>query len=234
MYTIHERVGASRTDRNGVMKLVSALDMIQDCSMHWMESEPAFRDYLKDRRLIMVLVSRQADILRLPLYGENVSVQTSIFERGSFTGYRNTVLYGEDGAPCVVTWSIGAFIEQGTGKLARLPPEIVSTISLDVKVDMTYTDKKITLPEGRLQGLDALPVRRGDIDLNGHMNNARYVEAALELLPPGFVVRRLRLEYKAAAKAGDLLYPLRCETGGAYLIVLADGSGRPYTVMEFS
>ena len=41
----------------------------------------------------------------------------------------------------------------------------------------------------------------GDIDLNRHMNNARYVETAQEYLPYDFVVRRLRVEYKAPANA---------------------------------
>ena len=202
--------------------------------MHWLESEPVFRDYLAARGVTMVLAFRQADILRLPRYGEYVDVRTSIFERGSFLGYRNTVLYGEDGVPCVLTWSVGAFTAQDTGRIARLPPEVTESITLDERVDMTYLDKKIMLPNDCFTQLQSLPVRRCDIDLNGHMNNARYIEAALELLPEDFMINRLRIEYRSSAMPGGVLYPSLCETGGAFYLVLSDGGGRPYTVMEFS
>jgi medium-chain acyl-[acyl-carrier-protein] hydrolase len=235
LYQIKERIGASRTDMYSRLKLSSALDLIQDCSYHWMESEPDFLAYLHRHGIVMVLVSRQVDIARLPEYGENVSVRTSIFERRSFLGQRNTVLYGEDGLPCVLTWSTGAFVESGTGKMARLPPEIVGAITLDEKVHMEYLNKKIALPETGWRRLETVPVRRNDIDLNGHMNNARYVEAALELLPDEREIGRLRIEYKLPARPGGILYPQYAEgAGGKRFLVLADEHGRPYPVMEFS
>ena len=36
MYTITSRVGASQTAADGAMKLVSAIDAMQDCSILWM------------------------------------------------------------------------------------------------------------------------------------------------------------------------------------------------------
>jgi acyl-ACP thioesterase len=183
----------------------------------------------------MVLVFRQADVVRLPRYGENITVQTSVFECGSFLGYRNTILLGEDGSPCVLTWSVGAFVARETGKLARLPKEVADTLILDERVPMDYQDKRIVLPEVPGRILDPFPVRRGDIDLNNHMNNARYVEAAMELLPGDFRVKRLRIEYKSPARPGALLYPRVCASpDGPYYILLTDAYDRPYTVMEFS
>jgi acyl-ACP thioesterase len=149
-------------------------------------------------------------------------------------GYRNTAIFGEDGEACVLSWSVGAFVEKASGKMARLPPEIGASVTYDDKDDMAYLDKRIVLPASGGRRLAAFPVRRGDIDLNGHMNNARYADAALELLPEDFQVRRLRIEYKTAALQGAVLYPLLYETGDACCIVLADRLGHPYTVIEFT
>ena len=55
--------------------------------------------------------------------------------------------------------------------------------------------------------LEPVRVLRADIDYNRHMNNANYVRVAMELLPEGFVVRGLRVEYRVAAKLGDVLVP---------------------------
>ena len=160
MYTIHRRVGASGTDENGVLKLGAALDLIQDCSYHWMESEPAFLRFLEENNAVMVLVSRQADFVRLPRYGERLTVSTLIFECHSFLGRRNTVIYDESNQPCVLTWSAGAFVHRETGKMMRLTPEVMSAVTMDSKVDMEYLTMKIALPETAWRRFDPVPVRR--------------------------------------------------------------------------
>jgi acyl-ACP thioesterase len=119
--------------------------------------------------------------------------------------------------------------------MVRLPPAVAETITYDAKADMTYLDKRITVPG--MPGLrrDPIAVRRRDIDFYGHMNNARYVDDAMELLPEGLQPRRLRIEYKAPAKLGQLLYPRIIETGdGKIYIPLTDAADKPYTVMEFT
>ncbi|SHI17684.1 Acyl-ACP thioesterase [Sporobacter termitidis DSM 10068] len=235
MYATHGRVGASGTGMDGLLKLSAALDMIQDCSLHWMESEPVFRDFLTAHNAAMLLVSRQVDAVRWPVYGERVTAETRVYECRSFFGYRNTVLYGEDGGRCVLTWSAGAFVDRDSGKMVRVPPEVLDSVVLDEKIDMEYLDKKIALPDIAWRLLEAVPVRRGDIDFNRHMNNARYAEAALELLPEDMAPDRLRIEYKAPARPGALLYPRTGEApDGRRYVLLSDAAGHPYAVMEFS
>lgn len=217
------------------MTLTGAMDVIQDCSMLWMESEPFFRDYLAANGLGMFLISRQADFVRLPDYGENITVKTGIFDRNKFFGYRNTVLCGEDGSPCVLTWCIGVFVSMVTGRMASLPQAQIERVTRDPKVDMEYLDKKIIVPKLPGDRLEPLVVRRSDIDLNRHMNNAKYIEAALEYLPENFRVGRLRAEYKRPARLGDRLYPRRIEApSGKRYVLLADTQDSPYAVVEFS
>lgn len=234
MYTIASRVGASQTGADGNMKLISAIDLMQDCSMLWMESEPSFANFLSSNHLGMFLLFRQAQVIRLPRYGERVRAATSIYQCKGFYGYRNTFLYGEDGAPCVKSWGIGAFVSRETGRMVRLPKEEMEKVVLDPQLEMDYGDKRILLPPEASTSLPAIPVRRNDIDLNGHMNNARYLEAAMELLPQGRPVFGFRVEYKAPAKLGDLLYPDLVEAGDRVSITLSGEDGQAYAVLEFS
>ncbi|MCC8123354.1 MAG: hypothetical protein LIO58_07425 [Oscillospiraceae bacterium] len=234
MYTTTGRVGASQTGADGTMKLVSALDAVQDCSTLWMESEPGFVRFLTENHAGMFVLFRQADLLRLPAYGERFHVTTGIYRCAGYSGYRNTVLYGADGAPCVQSWSLGAFVSHESGRLLKLPPEESGRIVLDPKVDMQYLDRHITLPDIPCRALPEQPVRRGDIDFNGHMNNVRYVETALELLPEARAVARLRIEYKASARLGDVLCPTLGETEHHAWLTLSDRNGSPYAIMEFS
>ncbi|HWR23408.1 MAG TPA: acyl-ACP thioesterase domain-containing protein [Feifaniaceae bacterium] len=235
LYTTQDRVCASRTDARGAMRLTGAMDSIQDCSMSWLESEPPFLEYLRENNLAMFLVSRQADILRLPVFGENIRVKTWIYHASSFLGYRNTVLYGEDGLPCILTWAVGAFVNFDTGKMSRIPQAELDKITIEDRLDMEYLDKKIVLPRVPERHLDAFRVRRSDIDINHHMNNAKYIEAALEFLPETFTAKRLRIEYKSPAKLGDWVYPKLMEgPEGTYYVRLLNLNGDPFAVMEFS
>jgi acyl-ACP thioesterase len=235
MYMVKERVGASHTDSEGNLKVVSALDMMQNCSQLWLESEPALEKFFKESNIAQMLVSRQTDILRIPVYGERLTVETRAYDCKKLLGYRNTVIYDGQGSPCIVSWSIGAFVNLETGRPEKLPDEILAGLCIDPKFDMEYLGKKIALPVGPGQRFDPVKVSRNDIDFNRHMNNARYVQIAVEFLPADFTVSRFRIEYKMPAKHGDSLYPVIFEESGAFYLVLSDGgeNGRVFTVMEF-
>lgn len=233
MYVMKNRVCASQTASNGKMKLTGALDAIQDCSLLWLESEPSFCDYLAAHNLGMVILSRQIDIVRLPMHGEKITVQTSIFECNRAFGYRNTALYGEDGLPCLLTWALGTFINRATEKLERIPQSEIDKVSVEQRVEMEYLDKKIAVPNisGRRTGL--IEVKGSDIDLYLHMNNVKYIEVALDLLPEDFAINRLRVEYKKSAKLGDLLHPQIIEASSTHgYLLLLDAQDSPYTIIE--
>lgn len=202
--------------------------------MLWLESEPSFRNFLKANDLGMFLVSRQADVLRLPAYGEKITVRTSVFDCDKFSGYRNTLLYGEDDQPCVLTWCIGAFVGLNTGKMAKVPEEEQDKITIDRKVNMDYLPKRIAVPDIHEQSFDPFIVKRSDIDMYHHMNNAKYIEKAIEFLPKNFTIHRMRIEYKMPAKAGYTIYPGRILTSsGKWYILLQNAKNRPYAILEF-
>lgn len=234
MYTITGRVGTSQTGADGVMKLVSAMDIMQDSSIFWTESVPVFFRHLADNNLGMFLLFRQADVIRLPKYGENISACTWIYKCNGFSGYRNTVLYDEGGRACVKSWSIGGFVSRDTGHMTKLPQEIAEAVTIEPKADMEYLGRKITLPETGWEALSPAPVRRGDIDFNRHVNNVRYIETAMELIPPDYNVKRFRVEFREAAKPGDIFYPSMATYDNNIYIILSSDTGAPYAVIEFS
>jgi acyl-CoA thioesterase FadM len=80
--------------------------------------------------------------------------------------------------------------------------------------------------------MESVMVMRADIDYNRHMNNANYVRIAMELLPEGFEVRDMRVEYRIAAKLGDLLTPTLYPIDGGYIVALAIDT-QPSAIMEF-
>lgn len=234
MFTLEEYVTTSRTDESGKLKLVSAVDMMQDCSQLWQRTETVFDKYYKDNGLSQLLISRQMDILRMPEFGEKLTISTSVYHCENFHGYRNTVIYDEKRQPCIASWIAGVCVHIETSRLRKMPPEISSSLVFDPKFDMEYLDRKIIIPNIAVEELEPVKVTYDDIDMNRHMNNAQYIRIAVELLPFDFKVDRLRVEYRKPAKYEALLYPLLIKSEMVYFISLVDENKQPYAIMEFS
>ena len=56
---------------------------------------------------------------------------------------------------------------------------------------------------------------------------------AMEEIPPGRVVRQVRVEYKKSAVLGDVIHPFVAEEDGRTVVELCDGEGTVYAVVEF-
>ena len=229
MFSLDYKVTTSTCDSEGRLKLYSALQMMQDCSEMWIDSEPGAKRFFADNNMTQLLATRQVEVVRVPRFKEELTVTTSIYEVMPMYGFRNTFIRDAQGRPCYRTWSMGAFVDLATGKLARISPEAIASLSMEPKLDMNYRGRRIILPKAEGHAMEPVPVMRADIDYNHHMNNANYVRIAMELLPQDFEVKDMRVEYRIAAKLGDLLTPT---LDGGYIVSLAI-DGQASAIMEF-
>ena len=223
MYSLKYKVTTSTCDSEGRLKLYSALQMMQDCSEMWIDSEPGVKQYFAEQNMAQLLVTRQVEIVRTPEYKEKLTVTSTVYGMKPMFGFRNTFIYDAEGRPCYKTWSMGAFVDRQTGKLKRVDDATIASMTLEPQLEMNYKDRRIILPKIGGQLLDPIKVLRADIDYNKHMNNANYVRVAMELLPEDFTVRGLRVEYRVAAKLGDMLIPTVFQTEGGIIVSLSIG-----------
>ena len=224
MYSLNFKVTTSTCDSEGRLKLYSALQMMQDCSEMWIDSELGVKQYFAEQNMAQLLATRQVEIVRVPEYKEALTVTTSVYEMKPMFGFRNTFIYDAKGNPCYKTWSMGAFVDKSTGKLKRVNEETIASMTLEPQLDMNYKDRRIILPKTDGKVLEPIKVLRADIDYNRHMNNANYVRMAMELLPEDFKICGLRVEYRIAAKLGDHLTPTLFPTDNGIIVALSIGS----------
>ena len=221
MYSLKYKVTTSTCDSDGKLKLYSALQMMQDCSEMWIDSEPGVKLYFAEQNMTQLLATRQMEVIRVPKYKEELTVATSVYGMKSMFGFRNTFIFDAEGKPCYKTWSMGAFVNKTTGKLKRVDDVTIQSMALEPQLDMNYKDRRIILPKTEGEVLEPIKVLRADIDYNKHLNNANYVRMAMELLPGNFVVNGLRVEYRVAAKLGDMLVPTIYRIGDLIIISLS-------------
>ena len=226
MYSLNYKVTTSTCDSEGRLKLYSALQMMQDCSEMWIDSEPGVKQYFTEQNMAQLLASRQVEVIRVPEYKEELTVTTSVYGMKPMFGFRNTFIYDAEGKPCYKTWSMGAFVDKSNGKLKRVDDATIASMTLEPQLEMNYKDRRIILPKDGGETLDPIRVLRADIDYNKHLNNANYIRMAMELLPEDFEVKGLRVEYRVAAKLGDILIPTLYQIDGGIIVSLSVGDER--------
>ena len=233
MYSLNYIVTTSACDSNGQLKLYSALQMMQDCSEMWIDTEPVVKQYFTEQNMAQLLATRQVEIVRVPSFKEKLTVTTSVYGMKPMYGFRNTFIYDAQGKPCYKTWSMGAFVDKSLGKLKRVDDETIASMTLEPQLEMNYRDRRIILPRegGVLCG--PVAVMKADIDYNKHVNNANYTRVAMELLPDDFEVKGMRMEYRVAAKLGDVLVPTLYHLGHTIIVSLSVGD-KVSAIIEFT
>ena len=233
MYSLKYKVTTSTCDSEGRLKLYSALQMMQDCSEMWIDSEPGVKQYFAEQNMAQLLATRQVEIIRVPEYKEELTVTSTVYDMKPMFGFRNTFIYDAQGNPCYKTWSMGAFVDKVAGKLKRVDQATIDSMNLEPQKEMNYRDRRIILPKQGGDILEPVRVLRADIDYNKHMNNANYVRMAMELLPESMVVRGMRVEYRVVAKLGDILIPTMYQIDDGFIVSLSV-NGEVSAIVEFT
>lgn len=236
MFQIHRTVGSSHLDTSGTLRLSAAVDFMQDCCSFQLDNEKLLTDYFQKHHITMFLISRQIDLHKPAFYGDRLTVRTSIYQLRPSYGYRNTLIYNQQGELLIASYAGGAFIDMEKGGSTIMPREVTSTIPMDPKfADMDYLPRKVLLPKEPCEKtFSPAPVLRHYIDHNHHVNNARYIDIAQEYLPEGFSFHTCRIEYKTAAKYGDQITALRyLPKPDRYIISLQGAEGQIFSNVEF-
>ena len=113
------------------------------------------------------------------------------------------------GAPVAQAESQWLFIDTKRRRPRRIPEEIFSRYGVQGEVEELHAPQS-PAPVERVDAQRDFSVRMSDIDSNGHVNNIRYVEWALEALPQemlhGSRLVRLLVHYQREVRyGGDVL-----------------------------
>ncbi len=231
MYTFNSRIRYSEIDHHGTITLPGIINYFQDCSTFQSEDIGLGAEVLKERKRAWVLAYWHVIVERYPKLGEKITVGTFATGFKGLFGDRNFVMKDENGQQIACANSLWVFMDAEKGRPTRPGAEDIKPYGMEEPLDMPYEGRKIVVPE-RLEDRESFPVRKYHIDTNEHVNNCQYVQMAVEMLPKGKRVRQLRVDYKKSAVWGDIIYPKVAEEPGRTVVLLCDGAGKEYAVVE--
>ena len=153
-----------------------------------------------------VLTHLKVKMLRFPKWGETVSILT--FPRGGrrIVAWRDFVLTDANGEELGHATSEWMIIDLASRKIVAIPEGVFAAANTVRKP--VFGDEPF--PKLRWECSEAMPdalvfrARRGDIDLNGHVNNVHYVEWLMEGRPAAAgPCRELDIVFTSETLAGE-------------------------------
>ncbi len=235
IYEMKRTVRCSQIGEDNSMRNSALVDFMQDCSLKHLENEPVMAPYFKETGCIMFLISRQLDIVRKPQLDENVTIKTWCYELNRLYGFRNTVIYSESGEILVKSIAGGCFINSANMRTMKVPQEVIDRVKYEPKLeDIEYLPRKISFPDCEPQVFENVHINRCFIDMNKHVNNARYLDITDEFLPDGAQVKRIRCEYKLPVQRDSIVIPKVYTNGNIIAVDLTNPQGKCYAAVEYT
>lgn len=208
---------------HGRMKIVNVVNRIQDAAAeHADKLGLGVRDLLS-KGYTWVVHRYRFVFFKFPECGETVTLRTWYRPERNLYSLRNFLMEDKNGEKLVYAESSWVVLDLERGRPVRLasamPPSYEQNMSRDVSVEFSEIP---SLETPQLEKTFA--VRLHDLDMNRHVNNARYLEWAVETLPQEFLEANVPLKvealFKTAAGYGDKIHSLAKRLEGGDLVCL--------------
>lgn len=199
-------------DWNGRVSAVTLLNYLQDAAAgHAALLGVAVSDLLA-RGLIWVISRIHLRVGRYVQDGEIVRVRTWPSTRNGLFSCREFEAYGREGVTVALATSSWAALDLKTRRPVRLSDRLPP---YPLQPRRAIPDEFGTLPQPeRVDAELCFQVRREELDVNRHVNNAVYAEWALETMPgeiaEGFRPEEIEIGFRAEALYGDTVVS-RCQ-----------------------
>jgi acyl-ACP thioesterase len=205
IWTDTVRIPSYHVTPQGTASVLALADYFQEAASHPAELGVSMQDLLAEGRA-WVLAHFRLEIDRLPDWNEEITLETwpSGLERLFAT--REVVFRDGNGEALAQGTSAWLVINTERRRPTRPPAALYDIETPDRPAPLSTDLDDLPAPD-RTDCEREFTVRYHDLDLNRHVNNVRYLEWALETLPPSILDERrctgLALQFEAEATHGD-------------------------------
>lgn len=233
MYSFESRVRYSETDEGGMLSMLGLINYLQDCSTFQSEDGGVGLQHLNDAHLGWFIASWGIDIAKLPRFADRIVVSTWSYDISKIYGWRNFTIKSSEGEEFVRADSLWFMFDMQAQRPIRVPEAEAAPFvaQAEPRLDMPKLERKIAVT-GDGRAADAIVVNEQHLDTNHHVNNAQYVEMAVDAVEEGFCIGHLGVQYKTAAVLGDVIVPRVHDIEGGHIVDLANEAGQSFAVVK--
>lgn len=202
-------VQPSETDFRRQLKLSSLFSYLQDMATEHAYNIGVGRDVLQKKYGIIWVLNRvKGEVIRYPMFKEEITIETWPEPPEKVQFNRNFLVYDKDGNIIVRAFSQWVVIDFITRKLRRSSIIEEEFPKVDRERDIDCTQGKIK-PSGKLNLSYKKTVGYSDIDINEHLNNAKYIDYIMDCFSlenhKKYSVKSIDIDYMHEALPGETI-----------------------------
>ncbi len=225
-FSVDYRIPFYEVDDRGQVKLPHLLSFCLDMSgLQSASLGLSDQKLFDDRGWVWIVTDYDMHIERLPRYNETVRVTTEATAYNKFFCYRNFYIRTLAGDELLTIHTIFVLMDMKTRKVQRVPESLVAPYGAPFTKSMQRGPKFVALGEAKERPYH---VRYFDLDMNGHVNNSKYLEWMYDVLEPTLlrqqVPKHIQLKYVKEVQGDvDILSRFQCEGATSYHEITSDG-----------
>ena len=183
IYRKELEVSPVAVDQFGRLKASRLLEYLQNVAGDHSALLGTDQKALTDKNLFWAIIRHRVQITRLPGSGEKLRIETWPMPTTRTAYPRSTIAYDEAGNECFRSISLWILMDGNTRAMVLPGKSGVEVTGLLRGCELQAPSSQ--LPR-EMAECEERSVRYTDLDLNGHMNNCRYLDWVNDLLPSGF------------------------------------------------
>ena len=199
-------VNSSQVDMFRRMRLSALFSLLQEAAIEHTTLLGCGRDKTLDRGLLWIVTHQSATISRMPIYDDTIILSTWAGKTMHMFFPRYWRLQDTKGNIIVEVSSLWVLLSETDRKII-FPEEY------DIQIPFVQADEQPAMPARTRMPKDFsiesdFPVPPSYVDMNGHMNNARYFDVVQDVLPFEWYKRDLKkvsMEYVNEILLGETL-----------------------------
>ena len=194
-------------DMNGHIKLPDVVLLsLQVSGMQSIELGVGDKTILENYNLVWIIAGYDIEVIRLPRFGEEITIETEALSYNRLFCYRRFTIYDEAGQELIHMMTTFVLMDRDSRKVHAVEPEIVAPYQSEFSKKLLRGPKYQSLENPISKDYH---VRFYDLDMNGHVNNSKYLDWIFEVMGADFLThyipKKINLKYVKEVRPGGVI-----------------------------
>ena len=145
-------------------------------------------------------------MIRLPRFAEEITIETEALSYNRLFCYRRFTIYDESGQAIIQMLASFALMDRDSRKVHSVDPEMVAPYQSEFSKKIIRGPKYTDLDNPTSKDYH---VRFYDLDMNGHVNNSKYLDWIFEVMGADFLMnhipQKINLKYVKEVRPGGMI-----------------------------
>ena len=203
-YQMKMKIPFDMADMNGHIKLPDVILLsLQVSGLQSIDLGISDKDMLERYNLVWIITDYDIDVVRLPKFGEEMTIETEALSYNRLFCYRRFTVFDENDVAVIEMMATFVLMDRDSRKVHAVEPKIVAPYEAEFSKKLIHGPK---YPELKDSTSKDYHVRFYDLDMNGHVNNSKYLDWIFEVMGADFLMKhvpkKVHLKYVKEVRPG--------------------------------